>query len=502
MRGRKHYACIYVQEAPVQAIVRQRPEMDGRAVVVMDGEAPAQIVCSLNAEAQDIGVTHGMTSVELESFDDLEMLVRSSQDECCLKHDLLECASSFSPRIEDRSQGTAFACIVDIAGTERLFGKPEALTRALWEQLNTIQIQASVVSSQNIDAGLFVAKSLPPDVGWRVVRDGEEAGELSGLRIDVLDLPADYAETLHAWGIRTLGMLAELPEQELVSRLGQYGARLRKMARGEWESLFQPLKDQIRLEEKRQLDVPVEDMESLLFCIAIAIDELIARVSEQYAALASISVHLELGSRTHSVAVQPALPTNDRHLWLKLIRHRLEATPPATGVVGFLLVAESGATSKVQRGIFSPQLPEAGRLDVMLARIARVVGECNVGRAVLEDSHAPDAFRVEPFRIDAENNAKQISRRSYVCVRQLRPRVKARVYQRYGRPARLYFREREYSVESAYGPWNESGGWWSASPWGAELWDIVARAQEGTMLCCCLVRDLLSNEWKVTALYD
>ena len=82
--------------------------------------------------------------------------------------------------------------------------------------------------------------------------------------------------------------------------------------------------------------------------------------------------------------VQPALPTNDKHLWLKLLRHKLEADPPTASIVAVLLHAEPGVTNNVQLGLFSPQLPEPGRLNLTLARIAAVVGEDNVGRAVLE----------------------------------------------------------------------------------------------------------------------
>ena len=51
-----------------------------------------------------------------------------------------------------------------------------------------------------------------------------------------------------------------------------------------------------------------------------------------------------------------------------------------------------GSTSKVQLGLFSPQLPEAARLEVTLARIRAIVGEDCVGRAVLQDTHAPEGF--------------------------------------------------------------------------------------------------------------
>jgi protein ImuB len=70
------------------------------------------------------------------------------------------------------------------------------------------------------------------------------------------------------------------------------------------------------------------------------------------------------------------------------------------------------------------------------------------------------------------------------------------------RPTFFLFRETRYRVEYAYGPWAVSGDWWSPTLWSSEQWDLVARAQNGAMLCCCMIRDVLQNHWQMAALYD
>ena len=69
-------------------------------------------------------------------------------------------------------------------------------------------------------------------------------------------------------------------------------------------------------------------------------------------------------------------------------------------------------------------------------------------------------------------------------------------------PRSFFFRQQRYAVEQAYGPWVTGGNWWNQSLWEFEQWDLVARAQDGSMLCCCLVRDLIRNLWQMAALYD
>ena len=73
-------------------------------------------------------------------------------------------------------------------------------------------------------------------------------------------------------------------------------------------------------------------------------------------------------------------------------------------------------------------------------------------------------------------------------MRQLRPSEPASGTLRNSQPAMFFYRERRYTVEHAYGPWLVGGDWWNQTLWGLEQWDLVARAQDGPMLCCCMMR--------------
>ena len=66
------YACVLVREFPVQALLRLRPSSSGQTCVVMEGDPPMREVCSRNRAAQQLGVEHGMTQVEVDTFPRLE----------------------------------------------------------------------------------------------------------------------------------------------------------------------------------------------------------------------------------------------------------------------------------------------------------------------------------------------------------------------------------------------------------------------------------------------
>jgi protein ImuB len=497
------YACLYVREFPAQALLRHRSDLHGSACVVMSGEAPGEEACSLNTKARLSGMKHGMSRVEIETFAKPIIMRRSIAIETVTKAALLEVAGNFSPRVEDRSKDTAFVAGIDIAGTRSLFGPSEELAKSLLMQVRALGLSAHIAVSRNFHAALSLAKGFSRKGSVQVVAPGGEAAALSSLPLTVLNLSNAQLETFASWGIYRLGQLAALPDKRLISRMGQEGKRLQQLASGTLPHLFQAIEPPFRLEDRLELDAPLHILESLLFGIRMMLNQLITRVSARVLALASVTVTLELeGKGTHERTVRPALPTNDKELWIKLIHLDLEGHPPPAAFIAVALRSEPGATSKVQLGLFSPQLPEASRLDITLARLSALVGEGNVGSPALPDQHLPGSFRVERFALPSGHTSMGTSAISRVSLRQLRPPEPVMVMLKDARPEGLRFRTRRYVVEHLYGPWFASGEWWNRDRYGLEQWDLTARGEDGSILCCCLMRDRVRNRWQMAGLYD
>ena len=503
------FACLYAKEFPAQALLRLRPELRGKPCIVLDGEPPLQQLCSLNAKARALGLAIGMTRVEVETFSDITVLLRSHTEEETAKSALLECTGSFTPRIEDRSSDTAFLCILDITGTQKLLGSPPQLGRTLLKRVKAMRIQASLAIGGNVAAVVAMARGTAHQLS--IIPPGEERAALGLLPLSVLDLSEAHAEIFSLWGIHTLGMLAALPEEALIARLGQEGKRLRQLACGELPHLFYPIEPPFNLMEHMELDTPVELLDSLLFVIGMMLDQLILRASARIFALASVTVTLSLeGGAQHARSVRPALPTNFKQLWLKLIHLDLEAHPPAAAILALTVSAEHGVTSKVQMGLFSPQLPEPARLDVTLARIRAIVGEENVGCAQLKDTHRDaaeaESFSIVPFTVPSRAPARSAAEALRSGIRQIRPPESILVTLNGKKPASFFFRNTRYWIEQAYGPWMTSGEWWNPTLWSNGQWDLVARSEDGALLCCCVlfgrVQDGSPSGWRMVALYD
>jgi protein ImuB len=374
------------------------------------------------------------------------------------------------------------------------------LARRLLLHVKSLGLSARVTVSRNFHTAVCLAKR-SSGRAVDVVNSGEEAAALSSLPINVLALTDEQAEIFALWGIRTLGMLAALPQKELIARIGQDGECLQQQALGKLSHLFQPIEAPFKLEERQELDFPLDSLDSLMFGIAVMVDQLISRAKARLVALASVTISLELdGEATYTRRVRPARPGNDKQFWIKLLHLDLLTHPPQAAVVAVTLQAEPGDTSKIQLGLFSPPLPEAARLDVTLARLRALLGEDNVGCAELLDTHAPEGFRLEPFSVQSRVIPLDISQSLRTAVRQLRPPISVHLDD--ARRGEFFFREKRFAVEHAYGPWIMGSEWWSERVWNREQWDIIARAQNGALLCCCIAHDLFQNQWQVTALYD
>jgi protein ImuB len=323
------YACLFAREFPAQALLRLRPELRERAFVVIEGEPPLQSVCSLNSKARNVGVVRGMTRVEVDMFPSVVVISRSLKEEAATKAALLECAGAFSPRIEDRSDHHSFVCVIDIAGTEKLFGPPSILTQNLLQHVKALGISACATMSSSFFAAHCLARGTSrTDV--IVIAPGQESAALASLPLSVLNLSEEDAETFTSWGIHTLGMLAALPERELIARMGQEGKRLRQLALGELPHLFVPIEPEFQLQEQMELDSPVELLDSLLFVVGVMLQQLTTRATARVLDLATVTITLFLeGGSSHTRTVRPALPSNDRQLWIKLL-HLSTSSHPLT----------------------------------------------------------------------------------------------------------------------------------------------------------------------------
>jgi protein ImuB len=499
MNSQSLYMCVHAAEFPAQALLRLFPDLESLPVAVIDGRAPDEFVCAMNRNALHKSVGRGMMRLDVEGLEGVRLLARSRETEAAARDILLECAARFSPRIEEASYGTACAFVLDITGTERLFGTSGQLAGRLRNALAASGFRVSIAVSANYDAARMKAAATR---GITLINEGEEASALAKLPIASLHLVEEPHETFTLWGIYTLRELAALPEVDLITRLGPDARAWLQLSQGTHPHVFQPIEPEFSLREFCEFETPVEQIDSLLFIGARMIDCLVARAADRALSLALLTARMQLeGDQAHQCVLRPAVPSTDRKFLLKLLQLEIGAHPPQAAVVSLELTAEAGRSGTVQLGLFAPQTPEPSRLDVTLARLRAIVGEDRVGSPVLEDTYRPGSFRMEPFAIGAHASSCEPGS-PRMALRRVRPPVPIRVVQRESKPVAFRDRESRFEITAAYGPWRTSGCWWSGDEWDLEEWDILAERSNGSSVACLLVCVRARNEWRLEAFYD
>ncbi len=493
------YAAIYATDFPAQAMTRLRPDLHARAVAILDGVAPQERVCSLNLHATKRGVAPGMTRLEVEEVGGIDVQSRSVETEQSARMILLECVSQFSPRIEETFASNACGFVLDISGTDRLFGSPAILSKRIQASIHSAGFRTSVAISHNFDTARIKAAF---SRGITVVPQKQEAISLAATPICALPLDEEEYETFALWGIRCLGELAELPEEELITRLGQKAKLWLKLARGKAEHTFLPIEAKFELKEHVTFETNIELLDSLMFIAANMISSLVTRSTSRALSLATLSVHMDLENNlTYQRVIRPAIPSNDRKFLLKLLQLEIEAHPPQAVIRSLTLTAEARQQSKVQLGLFAPQIPEPSRLDVTIARLKALVGDDRVGSPRLIDTHRSDSFVMESFSVISQTAPRQ-DKNVRISLRRMRPPQPIRMHLQFAKPALFHNGADRYGVQVAYGPWLTSGCWWSVDQWDMEEWDVVAINNLGESIGCLIVHDRLKKQWLLDSLYD
>jgi len=521
------FACIFVPDFPVEALQRSEPGLRSQPLAVLEGKPPLQKVFAANENARRAGVLHGMTKLQIEACTALAFRARSVLQEAAAHAALLDCAQSFSPRVEDVAPDTI---VLDLLGMELLFGTFPKIAHDLSRRALDLGLTANVAVAANPDTAVLAARGFR---GVTVVSEGEESKRLGNLPVELLlageQEPEPLLETFHRWGIRHLRDLAALPDVPLSERLGQRGVYLQKLARGDTSRTMVPVDPPLVFEEAIELEYPLTLLEPLAFLLSQLLDHLCTRLATRALATQELRLELELAdgyqeedSAGRGAPARPTqaqarqhfcrtlrlpLPLLDSKTFLKLLQLDLQAHPPGAPIIKIHLAAEPMRPRPGQSGLFFPPSPEPEKLELTLARIAGIVGEGKVGSLEILDTHRPQGFRMQHFapRGPQEKPEKTENTDDLVtALRIFRPPATATVTLREGRPTFISCLKRKETCGEilwAAGPWRSSGDWWEQEGWARDEWDIAVQ-EETSIGLYRLVRDLLGGRWLLEGTYD
>ena len=422
--------------------------------------------------------------------------------------------------------------VIDVEGCELLFGSAYQLATDIARRAKEpaasggLESAVNVAIAANPDAAIHAATRLN---GIAFVAAGEELTCLGEFPIDALEFSlvnvekkvADQVfETLRLWGIRTFYDFASLPVAGVSERLGQEGVRLQQLAAGKTERHLKVKQPAPVFSQTVELDHAVYELEPLSFIFARLLNHLCATLNAYALATNDLTVQMQLEDQTsHDRRLSLPYPMRDHKVFLKLLLLEMEKQPPQAAVKAVSITCDPVKPRVIQSGLFVPLAPSPDKLELTLARLAKLVGEHNIGSPVLLDTHRPDAFNVKRFVLETKsvrkrrksgvNRQSAIDKRQCLGFRMFRPPLRAVVQVDRGLPTRISAWDKQRSlygkVVNAAGPWRTTGDWWRDDRWARDEWDVaVESGKPGSeqQAIYRIYRELNNGGWFVEGNYD
>jgi len=159
------FATIRLPNFYLQAAVRHQPELNGKAVAVIDGDAAKAVLLEINEHAERAGVCAGMApSQALARCLELIVKARARNQEQCLTDILLEHAFTLAPYVEATGPGLCTVQFTDARDIE------QKVSRVV-QRLHGLEIIGRAGIAENPDTSLFASHVAKPVLQVNAARD-------------------------------------------------------------------------------------------------------------------------------------------------------------------------------------------------------------------------------------------------------------------------------------------------------------------------------------------
>jgi protein ImuB len=320
---------------------------------------------------------------------------------------------------------------------------------------------------------------------------------------------------LHKWGIHTLGQLAALDKEQLGARLGPEAIRMWERANGRSSRLLKLIRPPESFQESFEFEREIETAEPLLFMLRRFLEQLALRLAAIYLVAKELTLRITFansrqdepavaGKQSYERVFKIPQPTNDVDLLFRMLQTHLENFRSEHPIVAVALSAEPIKSAGEQFGLFETTLRNPHQLSETLARLTALLGSDRIGTPVLEETHRPDAFRMQPFRWDIVESAVPSGQsfdalrtaHATAALRRFRSAVSASVLQDEDTPSHVRSAEMSGKIIDKRGPYFLSGNWWDEKSWARAEWDLQLQNGE---LVRAHERD---GVWKIDGVYD
>ncbi len=479
------FAVIYIPHFPLQAVLRHSPELHTRPVAVVEQRtATKAVILHMTEAARAHGVHEGMSSTQaMARCAQIVIKLQSAVQETATQEVLLQFAYGFSPFIEATAPGL---CTIDLRG------KADRCTEALVTQIRTLNLHAQIGVGETPDLALIAARHARPFLWVENSR-----AFLDSLPVASLDPSPEISGILESWGIRSAGAFRALGKRDLVERLGEEAMTMFDRMAAKKRRPLKLVAPPERYEESIEFEQEIELLEPLLFMLRRFLEQIAQRLQLIWLVVEELRLRLAFSSGgDYERSFRIPSPTCDVDVLFRMLHTHLENFRAEDPIVALSLEAIPARPENRQFGLFETALRDPNQFYETLARLTALLGNDRVGRPVVEETHRPDAFRLEPLALQFKAFHSKFETPPLLPLRRFRPPCPVRVRLQNGTPVLTSGGEITGPLRTAQGPWRISGDWWDRKNWSHQEWDV--ELADGSL--CRLYED--GESWFADGIYD
>jgi protein ImuB len=438
----KRILAIWLPNWPVQRLLADQPEPQGRAVVLYEQDARyGDRVKACSAAAIALGIRPTMPLAEAQALISVGAAGRSETDHvpadrdggkncpprCATelaRHDaqrdrealarLAHWCERFSPIVGLDQTDEPDCLLLDVSGLAVLFGGEAALVHQVIAAFQTLGLEVRVAVADTVPAAWAFARFAPlptrsANVGVprsvdaaavRIIAPGD-TNAWHSLPIESLRLPERTTERLRRLGIFQLAQLPRLLRAALSRRFGSELVASLDRLTGAAAEVIVAHQTPDTPAAHRVLEPPTTHRETL----ACVLGELFQRVAQQLREQGRGAWRLDcrlvcLERRTCLLRVSLYRPTADARHWLALARMQLETLALPDAVEEVQVVAEATAPCERRQGeLFAAAArDDPAQLALLIERLSSRLGRERVSRPYLQaEAQVELAYRCVPL---------------------------------------------------------------------------------------------------------
>lgn len=280
----------------------------------------------------------------------------------------------FSPRVHYRAPGLVF---LDVTSTAKMFGgEYKLLQEALHVSREFFAGTTGAISDTPWGAQALAAES--PDSVSSPDHEVEDLASAPLTRLHQLEgliawRSAEQIESVidffHMLGIHRLGSIRKFQVDSFHDRWKETGTLIWKRLHGLDKQVISPLLPTEALRDYVHLDFPASLLPFLLHCLERGLKRLLGRLQGrgEYAQKIIVQLFCEYSDRVHVIELQPATPSRQLELFLKLLENKLGEISLDNPVKQIEIEVIPCPEKVMQLSFFEPRISDREKLSQLVS---------------------------------------------------------------------------------------------------------------------------------------